>query len=255
VPSEKEGLTICGKRGLLPVLTTAGAANTYSENLLVQASQVSLERIVIIRADSGGPLGTAITAEKASISLRGAIVSGHVRLGRLDLDQSVCVGSMHASDGIAARDGVFFGHVNCNASCSLRNVLVCGAAGGGVTLGADSDLRHCTITGPLRLAGLAGTVVDSIVQSIDTPNSSHTIEYCNVFGDTPYLNQASPGKECRKSPPLFGDAKGFDFRLQSGSPCRKAGSDGGDMGFAYTPELQTLLKLVADLRGRTRGKM
>src|SRR5208282_3722431 len=64
VPSAKEGLTICGKKGLLPVLTTAGAQNSYAENLLVHAARLSLERLVIVRDDAGGQLGTAITAEK-----------------------------------------------------------------------------------------------------------------------------------------------------------------------------------------------
>ena len=55
--------------------------------------------------------------------------------------------------------------------------------------------------------------------------------------------------------PQFADLRSFDFRLQLGSPCRKAASDGSDMGFAPTPELQVLLKVAADLRNRARGKL
>ena len=68
------------------------------------------------------------------------------------------------------------------------------------------------------------------------------------------MNQAAPGKVCLKAPPQFADAKNFDFRLLPGSPCRKAASDGGDMGFTFTPENQALLKAAADLHNRAHSK-
>ncbi len=227
VPAAKAGLTIRGKRGPLPVITTAGAKNTYSEPLVVEVPQLSLERLAIVRADAGGPRLAAITAEKTALSLREVVVYGYVRVGK---------------DAVA-RDCVFVGHVGFRAFSSLENVLVYG----GVNCGADSQLRHCTITGPLHLAGRSGLVEDCIVSTIDAPQGGQKIEHCDVFGENPYKNQAAPGKGCLKAPPRFFDEKNFDLRLQALSPCRKAASDGGDMGITYSAEMQTLLKAAADL--------
>ncbi|MGA2257333.1 MAG: hypothetical protein ABSG53_21970, partial [Thermoguttaceae bacterium] len=237
VPADKERLTICGKKGLLPVITTAGAQNSYAENLLVQSRQLSLERLAIVRADAGGQPGLAISADTTSISLRGVVVYGHMQAGK----------------GLVAKDCVFFGRIGLRASCSLQNVVVGG--GGLINCGPDSQLRHCTIAGPLHLAGMSSAVSDCIIFSINGPNDSHKIEHCDVYGANPYMNRAVPGKGCLKTPPLFADARSFDFRLLPGSPCRKVASDGSDMGFIYTPEIQALLKVAADLHNRARGKL
>ncbi len=235
VPAEKEGLTICGKKGILPVLTTAGAANSYSETFLIHSPQLLLERLAIVRADSAGAPGIAITADTTSLSLRGGDVYGHLQAGK----------------GVAVKDCVFFGHVGFRASGSLQNALVCG----GVICGSDSQLRHCTIAGPLHLTGMPSVVSDCIVSSINAPNAGHTVEHCDVFGINPLLNQAALGKGCLKLPPQFADANSLDFRLLPGSHCRKAASDGSDMGFTCTAEIQALLKALDDLRNRARGKL
>jgi len=235
VPAGKAGLTICGKKGILPVISTAGLPNTYAETFQVQAGQVSLQRLAIVRADTGGQIGAAISADANTVSLRGVVVHGHVQLGK----------------GAAVRDCVFFGHVGFRMSGSLENVLIVG----GLNCGPGSHLRHCTATGPLVLAGASSTVSDCIVFSMNAPNQGHTIEYCDAFGPNPYLNRAAPGKGCLKTLPLFAEPKSFDYRLQVGSPCRRVASDGGDMGFLYNPEIQALLKVAAELRNRAWGKL
>ncbi len=254
IPAEKGRLTICGKKGLLPVITSAGAQNSYAEALLVHAPQLSLERLVIARAESAGPAGAAITAETTSLTVRGVVVHGHVLVRELDSQQSVLAAGVRAPRGVFAKDCVFFGRVASAASCSLQNVLVCGPASAG-NCGPNSRLRHCTITGALLLTGMSSMVSDSIVHSINALNAGHKIDHCDVFGDNPYMNQATAGPGCLQAPPQFADLRSFDFRLQLGSPCRKAASDGSDMGFAPTPELQVLLKVAADLRNRARGKL
>jgi hypothetical protein len=231
VPAGKEGLTIRGKKGRLPVITTAGAKNSYSENFVVDAPKLALERLAIVRAESGGG---AISAENTSLSLRGVVVYGGIQGGK----------------GVVAEDCVFSGHVGFKASCSLENVLV----GGGVRCGADSQVRHCTITGLLHLAGMSGIVSDSIVHSIDAPADVPKIEHCDVFGDNPYRNRAAAGKKCLQEKPLFADEKGFDFRLQAGSPCRNKASDGNDMGFTYTVETKALADVAGELRSKAGGK-
>ena len=92
------------------------------------------------------------------------------------------------------------------------------------------------------MLGLSSTITDSIVTAINTPNEGHTIEHCDIFGENANPNQATPGKGCIKALPPFAEPKTFDFRLQAGSPCRKAASDGSDMGFAYHLEIQALLR-------------
>ena len=148
VPPAKEGLTICGKRGVLPIITASGSRNTYSETLVVQSPHLSLERLAIERADGTGLAAAAITAETTSLSLRGVIVYGRMQAGR----------------GVVARDCVFCGHVVVRASASLQNDLVFG--GGGVNCGLDAELRHCTIVGPLHLNGISSRVSDCIVSAI-----------------------------------------------------------------------------------------
>lgn len=268
VSREKEGLTIRGKKGILPIITVAGGENNHGEIISVQSQQLSLERLVLSRAEPGGPPGPAVTAGRGSISLRGAIVFGHCQAGKIDSQRSVFAGGVRTQDGIVAKNSVFFGHVGSNAACTLKNVLVCGPGsggggdrggggmgGGGINCGPDSELRHCTITSTLHLSGMSCLVSDCIVATIEASNDGHKIDHCDVYGEPPYLNQAKAGEGCINSPPQFADPKAIGFRLQSDSPCRKAASDGTDMGFAYTSELQELLKVFVDLRGRGRGKM
>jgi serine/threonine protein kinase len=247
VPASKENLTICGKKGILPVITTAGAQNSYAENLLVNAAQLSLERVVIVRDAAAGQLGTAIAAEKAAVSVRGSIVHGHMRVNKLDSRQSVFAASVRSQGAIDAKDSAFFGQVFSRTSSTMQNVLVVGNA----NCGLDSSLRHCTITGHLQLAG---KVIDSIVSGITAINDGQTIEYCNVYGENPYLQKAAAGKGCFSKRPLFADLKELDFRLQTDSPCRKAASDGGDLGFSPPANVQALLRMEADLRNRAREK-
>ena len=194
------------------------------------------------RCRCGRAAGAAITADNDSLSLRGVVVHGH----HPGAASAVRGKRMQCRAGTS----VFFGQVIVRASGSLQNVLVCG---GGAIAARTSQLRHCTIAGPLHLAGMSSIVSDCIVSSIIAANDGHRIEHCDVFGDNPYMNQAVPGKGCLKTPPQFVDPKSFDFRLQSLSPCRKAASDGGDMGFTCTAEIQALLNVAADLRNRARG--
>ena len=62
-PPAKEGLTIRGKKGLLPVITTAGRRTATPRTSWSESPQLSLERLAIVRADSGSQAGTAITAD------------------------------------------------------------------------------------------------------------------------------------------------------------------------------------------------
>jgi serine/threonine protein kinase len=253
VPADKAALTICGKRGLVATVTTAGAQNRLAGNFLVRSPKLSLERLIITRGEWSGPGGAAVTAGNAEVTFSRVIVHGHVQVGKLDSRLTVFSGGVGALQGVVAKDCLFLGPVNFRQSCSLQNVLA--SAGGGVDCGHDSQLRHCTIAGQLRLAGTSGTVSDSIILSISAVNQGFKIEHCDVYGNNPFVNQAAPGKGCLRVPPQFVEQNGVSFRLQPASPCRRVASDGSDMGFIYTPEIQAMLKLLGELRSRARGKL
>jgi serine/threonine protein kinase len=241
IPAEKDNLTICGKKGLLPVLTTAGAKDSYGENFDVRAPRLSLERLVIVHDSSGGKVGEAITAEPTSLTARGVVVYGHSRVAKLEARQSVFAAGVHSQQTIDAKDSAFFAIVGSKSAWTFQNVLVWGIANSG----PDSRLNHCTITGRLHLSG---KIFDSIVSSIAAESEGQTIEHCDVYGEEPYVQKAVAGKGCFTKKPLFVDLKGLDFKLRPLSPCRSAASDGSDLGFAPTPELQSLIRVGADLR-------
>ena len=201
-----------------------------------------------MRADRPEPPSRA---DKAALALRGVIVCGHVHADKLDSAQSVFTAGVRIEGDFVAQDSIFLGHAGSKGSCEFKNVLVCG--GGGASCGPDSRLGHCTISGTLQLSGMSGKVSDSIVSSVNA-SDGHTIEHCDVFGDNPYTNGAVAGKGCLNAKPQFADGRDLDFRLRPGSPCRKAAADGSDLGFAYTSEIEALLKVAASLRNRTRGK-
>ena len=74
----------------------------------------------------------------------------------------------------------------------------------------------------MHLPGGLSTVTDCIVPSIASPFEGHEIEHCDAFGETAYVNKAAPGKGCITAQPQFVEPRTFDYRLQDGSPCRKA---------------------------------
>jgi hypothetical protein len=246
VPSEKDGLTIRGRKGRLPTLTTAGAKNSYSENLIVRAPRLRLERLIIVRA-TDGPLGLAITAGNTELACRGVVLLGHADARDLDLKECVLVGRVHARQRLVAGDCAAFGNVQGAGPLLLDNVLV---GRGAVHGGPDSQIRHCTINADLQLDGTSCSVKDSIVRTIRAVKSGVSIDYCDVFGDNPYQQMAVAGKGCFSKRPEFADDKAFDFRLLPGSPCRRTAAENGNMGFTATPDLQVLLQATAELRRR-----
>ncbi len=84
----------------------------------------------------------------------------------------------------------------------------------------------------------SGEVKDCIVTSnttygIRNRSSTLTITYSDVWSNGANYNGCSAGTGCISSDPLYVNAGGGDFHLQSGSPCDNAGSDGGDMGYRF----------------------
>ena len=87
------------------------------------------------------------------------------------------------------------------------------------------------------------TVDDSIITSntqwgIDTYGTVAVgITYSDTWGNTSGnyddLTKITVGTGCKSVDPLFVNPGTGDFHLQSGSQCRNAASDGGDMGYRY----------------------
>ena len=248
VPKEKDGLTIRGKKGCWPVVTTAGAANNYSDCFIVNSPKIRLERMVIAHSGPAAKIGHAIISTDGSIALRGVIIHGSLSSARLDVEGSLLLGDVVARGTTVGKDCLGLGVFTAKGQCTLQNTLHCGTT---ISCGTESELRRCTITSMLVLSGAQSSVTDCIVPSINAAVDGQKIEYCDVHGETPYVNQASPGKGCFRATPQFTDSKNVDFRLLPGSPCHNKASDGGDVGFQYTPEILELLKTAFELRRRT----
>ncbi len=83
------------------------------------------------------------------------------------------------------------------------------------------------------------TVRDCIVANggeafcIDAPNVTYTDTWNNIDDGWDTLALAANG--CINQDPLWTNAAGLDYTLQGGSPCKNAGSDGGDIGIRFLP--------------------
>ena len=64
---EKEGLTICGKKGILPVITTAGAEEQLRRSLPGPVAAVVAGTAGDRAGRIGRAAGAAMTAEKAAV--------------------------------------------------------------------------------------------------------------------------------------------------------------------------------------------
>jgi hypothetical protein len=93
-------------------------------------------------------------------------------------------------------------------------------------------------------------LTNSILLSVESPDPSTAIEHCDVYGGTPFLDEAKPGKGCFGAPPMFVNPAGLDYRLMPNSPCRGKASDGGDTGCRYTPEMTKMLQKALQLRAQ-----
>jgi len=245
VPLGKDGLTIRGKKGVMPVLTTTAAKENYIDHVVVHAPQIRFQSLVILHTGIAAKMGTAILGDDTAVVLRDAIVVGGVHCGRLDAQCGLIVGNLVPSGSVTARNSILFGHLRGGrAPCSLQNVLCWGES---FALGRDSEVRHATLAGTLHLMGMANVVENSIFESVRAPKAGNRIEHCNAYGDAPYEGEAAPGDACTKLDPKFVDPKLGHFHLLPASPCRNAASDHTDLGFTFPPDAVELLRQVSEL--------
>jgi len=135
--------------------------------------------------------------------------------------------------------------------CTIQNCLIYDNATNGIELvgsGEPTTIDNCTIYSNNNGDGIHsgacdGTVTDCIISSntqwgIDSANTliinvSYTDTWGNTSGSYDDLTKIIVGTGCKSVDPLFVNPGSFDFHLQSGSQCKNAASDGGDMGYRY----------------------
>jgi serine/threonine protein kinase len=256
IPEDRRELTLRGKEGCFPIITSVGPRTNFAQLMRVEAPGTTLERLVL---SHGAPAGTSPTTLEI-------LKAGRVRHCVLWFQAANSMGptalSCHATEidtcvvaGLVyLRDESNMGNCICfdNLSTSNRNELFNTVLSGDATLGPDSQLRRCTLVsnGLARVSEARISILDSIVSSIECTVPGTRIEHCNVYGNTPFMDLAKPGKGCFAGNPRFVNSDGFDYRLMPASPCRGRASDGGDVGVRYTPEMVEMLKIALELRAR-----
>jgi len=242
-----DGLTLRGKRGLWPVITSVGPMTNFPILVNVTASRTSLERLVLFHGGGAGEPNLCVQyAGGATLSLRSCIAYGNS--GRdLSVDgpgvliENCMIGYVIARHPYIARSSMCTGQVSMGSK--LENVVWTGV----IQDNSRCELRSCTILGHAIVADRS-VLVDCIMPSVQCDAGNTRIEHCGVHGNPPFVDRAKAGKGCFGGDPQFVDPQNLDYRLRPTSPCRGRASDGGDVGCRYTPEMIELCKVALELR-------
>jgi hypothetical protein len=253
----KEGLTIRGKRGFWPIITSVGIANPVRTLLEAAGRRTTLERLVLAHGLPFDSDARSIHVLGGPLSIRSCILWGgwpfYNRTGAdCELRSSFLVGSPWFSGRITVTDCIWLGTPGYTYNESrFHNTLFTS----GLTLGG-CHFFGCTIAGPLKFAvgeperGGEGKAIDCIVSSIEAGDPRTQIEHCDVYGSPPLVDKAKSGKGVFTANPRFADPKNLDYRLLPTSPCIGKASDGGNIGCRYTPQMIQVLKMAFELRSR-----
>jgi predicted Ser/Thr protein kinase len=232
IPKEKEGLTIRGKEGCWPVITFEDRFGTPLE---VRAPRTTLERMAIVRPPQHAHTLTSIVVKAPPIWFRSSIVA----TGGSGADSHRCLNVEGNPAPVEAENCLFIGNMGCAGPLVMRDCLwPFGRVRGrlelrNVTVGSINTDRPCDVR-------------DSIIHQITGLHADTQVNYSCVYGA--YKGIAKPGKGCHTKDPQFLDAKNFDYRLKSTSPCKGKASDGGDMGCRITPDMLKMLALTRKLQ-------
>lgn len=241
IPKEKEGLTLRGKEGHWPVVRSL-AENKIDTLVKVEAREITLERLALIHAAPTGLKQHCVGLDRGVVRLRSTIVSMQGARGI----------SGNYYNEIVIEDSLVFANIEMGGRLVSSNSLLLGSF---LKTAHPAGLRRCVIPGVVQFRN-SSVLVDSIVGQVsDTPHHGlPQVEYCNVFGTPPFLEQAKPGKGCLLlKPPQFVNPNNLDFRLKKKSPGSGKASDGGDMGCRYTDKSEMALMLKRALYLRKIG--
>ena len=252
IPQDKVRLTLRGKKPLWPVIAPAGAGDVV---LAVEGAETSLERLVLAHQAAGGaalavrrgpcranllllgtkspaPAAALLTAAGAACELQTCVVAGNASLeGEAALKD--CLWPRCDEDGL-----------NATAAFKADNSLLLHVC----TSGA-AELRGCTVAGGAVLNGKPSRALDCILYKVGAASDEARIDFCNVYPGG-FLAAALPGQKCFTADPRFLAPKALDYRLSPTSPCRKRGSDDGDIGCRYSPEMLEMMKKAIEFRNR-----
>jgi serine/threonine protein kinase len=258
IPASKAGLTLRGKEGFWPIITSVGTTTNFPVLVDVQASAITIEHVVLAHNGAAGSYAGCVATAGAGFVLRSAVVyAGAASIsfrqsggGEISADNCVITGRCDALQSLQnslCLAGLYY--LSFRRDSRLENNVIVGEVDA-----PDSEavftLRRCTITKPLKFRDERSSISDCIVPSLECPKPGMQIEHCDVHDKTPFIDQAKPGKGCFAADPQFVNPQAFDYRLKPTSPCRGKASDGGDVGCRYTPEMLEMLKLALDLRAR-----
>ena len=233
IPKDKEGLTLRGKKGCWPVITSLGPRKNIDILVKIQA-RTTLERLILAHTAPGGLTLRCVSVENGTLRLQ------HVTV-YMQGTEAFFVDRNHARCLV---EGCF---VLANGRMAGRTVITNSVwLGPRLWFDLAPEIRRCTIPAHVALTHPA-ILSDSIVAQVRA-GPGHQIEHCNVYGKPPFGGKAKPGKGCFSKNPQFRDPKNFDYRLKPTSPCRKKASDGGDVGCRYTPEMIEMMKKAQELR-------
>jgi hypothetical protein len=246
----QEGLTIRGKPGCWPIITSVGPVTSFSILVEITAPRVSMERVVLSHA---GAAGSAPYCVLGPLSIRSSIVeNGHVQMlfrGRnCQIEECFVAGGGKVADAtLSVRNTIWIGTLACwsNVQPRLENVLIRGGYEA-----TRATMRLCTAEGILRATDGPTRLTDSIVTSVQSGDPGTVIEHCDVYGNPPFIDEAKPGKGCFSADPQFRDPANLDYRLLPTSPCIGKASDGGDIGCRYTPEMMEMIQKALELRAK-----
>jgi hypothetical protein len=248
IPVNKSGLTLRGGAGFWPIITTTGLKTTPEFVLTVRAERSAIERLILLNEKRPQ---LCVLVEAGSLHLHTAIVCATQQsiIGggqhHCELHNCVTVGGMRDMRSLVVRDCVLLTGGLLGSSLDLSNVVASSVHASG-----PSNVKSCTIPGPVRFEAEPNTLLDSIASQVESVKPGTQIEHCNVYTSNGYKVLAEAGKGCISDDPKFHNANNLDFRLAPTSPCRKKASDGGDLGCRHTPEMMKLLNLTRELHRR-----
>lgn len=250
IPAESSGLTLRGRRQVWPVIASGGPRRDFNVLLSIRASGVTVEHLVLAHAEPAGDHPGCLDVGAGPTTVRSCVLytrrdAGHALNihAQTVLHNCVSVGTGAIMAPFTAQDTLWFGSAQYLwQGYTFTNVLVTGGI-----KGETGEVRFCTFN---ALVHMHGKLTDSILPAIESPKADTQIEYCGLFGETPYVDLAKPGPGCLLATPQFANSKAQDFRLLPNSPCIGKASDGGDLGCRFTPEMLQMYQLAFELRAR-----
>jgi len=248
----KRGVTVRGKKGVWPIITSVGETTNFPVLVNVTAERTILEGLLLIHSAPAGNTSTSLELS-GSTRVRSSVIYGgeHAFRGGGDFENCVLFGGCAQGPHVTVRNSICMTEIMyLFGGGEFENVLICGPQRLTHAQTGSCEFRRRTMTGHLALAGEPNLVVDSVVPSVESSRPNTRIEHCDVYGRPPFADLAKPGKGCFGANPQFVDPKNLDYRLMPTSPCTGKASDGGDVGCRYTPEMIEMCKIALELRAK-----